>query len=321
MSKLFLIEFPSTQTQEELEKVQGLYSQYSKEYVASGSIKERRSWIESMWNMCEEYVENNFQKELATVGRFTQKTWELVICTFLIKSGLNILRRNGEGPDFLIEIANKKIWIEATAPSIGNVDPAPQRPELKSGEIYTDGGNIEIIYRQKILRFISAIRNKSNRADTSQYFKSKKSGLINENDCYVIAVNGYEFSGIVTDPMFLLRRSLFAAGCLSYRRLSDGSLSKGEYLYEPVVIKIKPDGTQENIPTDIFTNDAYSEISAVIYSPEHIINTVGDLDRLGRTIFLIRNPFAKNPLPDVFLKIAHELIFRNNVISEIEHDI
>ncbi|MDD4819131.1 MAG: hypothetical protein PHH27_03085, partial [Candidatus Colwellbacteria bacterium] len=143
MTEPFLIDFPLINTQKELDEIQGSYPQYSKEYVTSGCIKERRDWIKSMWSLCKENVEENFKIELATPGKFTQKTWELVIGTFIKKSNLEILRKTGEGPDFYINQSGKNVWIEATAPSIGDVDPAPERPDLKPGEIHTSGGDIE----------------------------------------------------------------------------------------------------------------------------------------------------------------------------------
>jgi hypothetical protein len=317
VSEVFLENFPITKTQIELEELQGNFPQYSAEYVTSASIKERREWIESLWQICENDVENNFTTELATKGRFNQKTWELFINCFLKKNNLKLLRRTGEGPDFSVEINSKIIWIEATAPSIGEVDSAPERPNIEPGEIYTGGGDIETTYRTKILRFVSAVRNKSNKVVASQYYKGRLSSLIKENDCYVIAINGYDFSGLVADPIFLLRRSLLSAGCMSYRMLSDRSLAPGKYLHKPTVIKNKPDGSQEEIPTDIFTNDKYSEISAIIYSPEHIINTMGDINKLGNYLYLVKNPFAKNPIPKNFPSCRVEIVSEGNSITEI----
>lgn len=321
MCDIFLEKFPITKTQKELQELQSNFPQYSEEYIASASIQERREWIESLWQICKDDVENNFKIELATKGRFNQKTWEMFINCFLKKNNLKLIRKTGEGPDFSVYIDNKIIWIEATAPSIGEIDPAPERPNIEPGEIYTGGGDIETTYRTKILRFISAIRNKSNKVITSQYYKGRLSGLIKEEDCYVLAINGYDFSGLVTEPTFLLRRSLFSAGCMSYKLLDDGSLGSGEYLYKPTIIKNKPDGLQEEIPTDIFNNDKYSEISAIIYSPEHIINTMGDINKLGNYLYLVKNPFAKNPIPKDFPLCRLEIVLEGNSITEVVNNI
>lgn len=313
--KLFSDTFPLVKTQSELEKVLKKFSEYGTDYVSSACLKERRDWIESLWVLYEEYAETNFRSEFETISIFNKKAWELYLGHFLLKNKFILLGKTGKGPDFHIKINGKDIFIEATAPTVGEVDPAPARPDIKAGETYMGGGDIEETYRTKILRLVTAIRNKSDKIFSSQYYKGKTDGSIKDSDCYIVAINGHDFCGLVSDPSFLLRRSLFAAGCMTFRLKKDGTLGKGEYLYKPFVIKIKPGWSKENIPTDIFANDSYSEISAIIYSPEHIINTVHDIDSLGDTLTLIKNPFAKNPLPEDFPVLGMEVIFENNAIT------
>lgn len=313
---LFPEEIPIINTQEELDKSISKFNKYGSDFVSTASILERRDWVESMWKEYEPYAENNFRVEIQKDGMFNRKAWELYMHAFLHSKGIPLQRRNGEGPDFLINLG-KNIFIEATAPSVGEVDPSPERPILKPGEIYSGGGGIEEKYRTLVLRFTTAIRNKSSKLPSSQYFKGIVNGSISESDCYIIAINGYDFCGLVHDPEFLIRRSLLGAGCMAYRKLPDGTLTKGEYLSQPFVDKYKPDGTIEKIPTDVFTNETYKEVSAIIYSPEHIINAGTDINKISNRLFLIRNPFASNPLPIDFPLCGKEIVYDKGTISTL----
>lgn len=257
--------------------------------------------------------------EFETKGRLNQKAWEMYVANFVLQNCLPILRKGGEGPDVKTEIDGVTVWIEATAPDVGEVDAAPERPILQPGQMYTSGGDIETTYRTKVLRMLSAVSKKSHINENSQYSKGIKSGLIRGNDAYIIAINSYAFSGTVSDAFYLLRRSFLAAGCFSFP-MQKGVLQKRPFFVpQPFVEKVKIDGTKQNVPSDIFTNDTYSEISAILYSDDHIINAPKEGAGIGDRLYLLRNPYAKNPLPEAFPSPRYEVVAGTGYIQLIDH--
>jgi hypothetical protein len=181
------------------------------------------------------------------------------------------------------------------------------------GQIYTGGGDIEVTNRSKIVRFAGAIHNKR-----SDYKKSLNSGLINAHDPYVIAVNGHGFSGLFTDVDFLVRRTLFASGCISYPMLPNGKLGPAGVIYQPTVTKYTAKGPVD-IRTDIFTSGVCEEVSAVIFSQDHIVAHSGNGNKEGGELMLVRNPFAKNPLPIDFPVFGKECVLADGRITYIDN--
>jgi len=89
--------------------------------------------------------------------------------------------------------------------------------------------------------------------------------------------------------------------------MSDGTLGQPFYNYSPVVVKQGQNGP-EVVETDLFLNDKCKDLSAVLFCKDDVINCPIDSDQIGNNLVLLRNPFAKNKIPDNFADFAREWI-------------
>jgi len=305
--------FPDAEDDDDLERTKKAYSDLDEIYVVTGSIPERRDFVETLWKLYEPYSENDFIKKAKRRGSFNERTWELYIGSTLLSHGYSLIpKKEEEGPDLCIKYKNINIWIEATAPGRGQTDAVPSRPVITPGEIYSGGGNIEDDYRPRVLRMTHAIKDKK-----AQYLRNLNAEVIKENDPFVVAINGYEFSGLGNLPDYLIKWTFFAAGPLQYRLQSDGSLGEPTLAYRPKVDKNHPNGIVE-IECGLFNDESYKEISAVIFTFDHLINA--NKEKLGNNLIIARNPFAQNSLPNDFWAIGREWSRDGNQIIYKNHD-
>ena len=150
-----------------------------------------------------------------------------------------------------------------------------------------------------------------------KYHEYLKLGIIKENDCYVIAINAHNFSGLVEDIDYYTRRVFLGMGCLSYALKADGKLStQPSAVPQPFVEKKTENGT-EKIPTDYFLGDKYAHISAVLLCADHIEQRPKDWEHMGQNITILRNHYAINKLPDEFGLFAREWEFDGKKLTMI----
>lgn len=121
---IFTVELPLVETNEELEKVKGLYPKYDSYFIASGCCKERREKFDKLWIKYKPYADRHFLNQIRT--NFHQRSWEMYVGNVLIEKGLTIQSQN-EGPDFVI---NKTAYVECVAPTKGDPTKPDSVPEM-----------------------------------------------------------------------------------------------------------------------------------------------------------------------------------------------
>lgn len=283
-------------------------------YLATGCIEERKQLIEDLWNDYAPYADSNFLVEAKSKDRFNERSWELYLGATLLRRGYTLHPHKGEGPDFNIKTQDGlDVWVEATAPGRGVADPVPPRPQIRPGEIYSGGGSIEEGARPKVLRITQAILDKQR-----QYENHVRKGIVKEGDPYIVAINGHDFSGIAEHQDYLVRWAFFAGGLIQYKLLANGELDKPTLAYSPKVEKRTEGGVGE-IECGLFTDDRYKDISAVIFTMDHVINAPREAP-IGSNLIYARNPYARNKLPDRFWKIGREWVFSEGRFNCISHD-
>jgi hypothetical protein len=150
-----------------------------------------------------------------------------------------------------------------------------------------------------ILRIRHSINKK-----VRKYKKYRREKIISNDLPFIIAVNsgilhGSRLGGI---PPIIVK-SLFGLDHLSIeiptgkRKYTSRRYLSGDKKY----------------PLDIFTNDSIKEISAIIYSPNTVINMPTNI---GSDCVLIRNPYAETPLNDTHLRFLKCL---NDIMPDINN--
>ena len=195
MPKLFTDNFPLVTTDAELQVLLRTYPKYDPYYVASGSIASRKEEFEKLYEKYHPYADGHFLSEVKK--QFHQRTWEMYLGCALLDRGISFISED-VGPDILIEGSGKKIWIECIACTRGDGD--DKVPTLRY-----DGHVQDVPDDEMIIRVASALKNKY-----EKYKKYVASGIVKEDDCFVIAVN----AGALDHPemMPLILQSVFPIG-------------------------------------------------------------------------------------------------------------
>jgi len=273
MEKLFPIDFGKADNNKELKKIQLQYSEYDPAYITAASAAERlemKIWLEKLWLDYQPYADREFLQRVKI--NFNEHTWEMYLTCSLLQNGMNLFPKGqDEGPDCKLKIKDSIVWIEAVVCKEGE-----ETDKVIKGNYsgHRDGHDIP-----RILRITNAFDEKFRKYN--QYIRK---GTIQENDPFVIAINGSEAD--------------------AYREeLILGALLSVGYLTIPFDKEKKPFHQRRDhvnkknkspVNTDIFLDEKYKGISAVIFSRDHIINSPRDI--LGSKFIIVLNPLAKNPL-------------------------
>lgn len=205
---------------------------------------------------------------------FHAKIWEMYLACVFLKNRFQLQKKTKkEGPDICLSVQPKPIWIEAIAPRSGTG--ADAVPGYEYGVVF------ETPKDKVLLRFTSAIIEKHKKYQN--YIKDK---IISKDDPYIIAVNGGRVShAIVVNIVSYL---------FSYR----DTIKKSNYA---------------PVSTNIFEDEIYNGISAVIYSVSNVVIHPGNI---GTEIQFVHNHLAKNKLPLGIFQFGREWWMENNGLKE-----
>jgi hypothetical protein len=242
---------------------------------------EAQRFIEELWKEFKSLADPHFKEDAR--NHFFQRFWEMYLGVTLLRMGYVIEKVGTEGPDFLIRLNDKKMWVEATAPSRGEGPDAVPRPVL---------GEVQDVPEEKILlRFTQALKEKMER-----YMQTFEKGIISAEDYYVIAINGglipyAPYGGVLPYVVnaFLAVGHPAIIWDKQKNEVVDSYFERREY-----ITKLK--GTE--ISTGPFLDSEYSMISGVIFSGVDPVNRPAIM---GTDFIFLHNPSAKHPVSkDIF---------------------
>lgn len=272
---LFNDNFQQISENKELKNLFKEYPNYDPYYIATTCIKDRKELIDKLWSIYAPYADYSFAKQYKYKDKFHQRTWEMYLgCTFL-ENKLYIDNNKGEGPDFFV---NNSFYVECTACNNAKDQNSPSYVppvNFKQNKIICT----DVPENQIILRILHAMNSKYK--TYKKYLWEKK---VNPNLPFILAIN----SGILghshlngSPPMII--KALFGLEHLQIK-FPGGERSYSHWEYVPGDNKYR---------TDTFTKDSRKEISAIIYSPNTVINMPSDI---GSDCVIIPNPYAENPI-------------------------
>lgn len=267
MVTLFTDEFPIINTQNELEIVQKKFNNYDPYYVTSGCIKDRREWIDYLWNLFGRYADSHFLRQYK--NNFHKRTWEMYVGCILLNNEMQI-ESFDEGPDFIVD---SKEYVECVAVERGD----PTKPNSVPPVEISTLNNVKIgdnPVDQMILRMTSAIKDKL------LIYKNCK--LIDKTKPFIIAVNTAQLEHIqdyIGIPLII--KALFGINFLQIHQDR-----RQDFSWRSSIKK-----EEQDIPVNIFTNDSCKEISGIIFSDKLIINRS---EKIGEDCIFINNPNAIN---------------------------
>ncbi len=214
-------------------------------------------------------------------------------CTLLQNNICLEKKLSNKGPDIHAKIGNSTLWVEAIAPTGGdpNKPDSVIQPLMKPGEIIAR----QVPDEQIILRYRNAIHEKYE----CKYKHYLSRGIVSCSACYVIAVNGCQIhcSGSELDVPRIVRSVLPFGWPVVTINTKSHEVIETSYQYRPRINKV----CGSSVDTDIFLNQSYKNISAILFSNIDVANHPVNL---GEDFVCIHNPYACNPLPYNFLCVG-----------------
>ncbi len=271
---LFTTELPLVNTDEELERVKKTYPDYDPYFIASGCIKERREKFNNLWSQFKSLADDHFLSQIKK--EFHERTWEMYIGCVLQKFFTSVSSEN-IGPDFILNKEKvDEIFIEVVACRKG--DSADAVPDMFAAEKPEDIIVQDVPHDKMLLRLSSSITYKANKY---------KDFINTKNKPYVIAINKGALG--CPDPQIpLALKCLFGLGYENFKQIN-GQLVYNGWTRREFIEK----SNGEKISMIFFEKDENNFVSAIIYSPDNILNAP---DKIGSDCVLIHNPKARFPI-------------------------
>jgi hypothetical protein len=236
---------------------------------------EQKVFLEGLWRVFSPFADPNFKSELAF--QFHPRFWEMYLACTLLEMGFDLVpRRSAYGPDIQINLNNKRVWIEATAPDAGIGDDAvPGYSNFENSIQF-----IRVPEEQMILRLTNSFHKKCQRYD--EYISS---GLISKNDVFIIAINGFDIPHILgEDEIPYIVKSVLPFGNLTVTiDIEEKKPIDQFYQYRGHIQK----KSGANVPTKAFQDLHYAFVAGILYSTAELWNHPRSL---GEDFLFVHNP-------------------------------
>lgn len=265
--------------------------------VAKTKTKEAyKQYLENLWLKYSLYAESDFINNMRK-NEFHQRTWEMYLSCLYMDCGYDIenyrTKKKTAGPDIKVQYKSSPIWIEAIAPKENLETSIDWQLEDSDLKMYGFGGNVEDIDKPRILKITAAIKEKY-----EKYNMYLSGNVISPSDPYIVAINGGDFESWISDGRDILG-ALFAIGLYAIEFDANHKI-KRQYNQKRISVLNR---NKKLVSTDVFLGKDFEGISAVIFSKERILDCKTD----GSDLMVILNPYAKNPLPDDFIKFGKKI--------------
>jgi hypothetical protein len=230
---------------------------------------ERREFFQALWKQYEPFAPKGFAKKLQI--EFHQRWWEMYLTVGLLHLGfMPKSSRSDHGPDLLLEIEGRPLFLEATAPSVGAT--SDQVPEFLYNEV------ADFPERQCHLRLVQALTDKCSKFH--EYIKKKQ---IPADACCMIALSASDLSqfGAVLDGVHPAPLSVLGG---AGPRVVTIAGNRPPYSGRRDVVK-RSSGS--DVSVCLFEAPQFRLIAGVFYSPDDLWNATS---RPEDSLSLFLNP-------------------------------
>jgi hypothetical protein len=284
---------------------------------------EHRAFLEGLWEKFRRNLKSAEETEFRDLeAQPHPRIWEMYLAVALSEQGFTLSQKLREGPD--IKLSDPTVWVEAVVSTDGEkggptIQAASRMPEILCSAPAWGGPPED----KMIERLVTSIKEKRNKLTGYDDRKGKhhrgyrEKGIIRDTDPYVIALNTYKTSFAQFDHQHtaghipLIAKALFGYGETVFLTLfpRDGrsrpvSSDRWDHIYRSQR-QVRAD---KIVPTNIFFQDEYSGISAVIVSKEGFWSWGHRIPvPLSENFIVVHNPLARNTLPNGWLKSGHEI--------------
>lgn len=270
---------------------------------------------ESLAEVCIKFIQSGladpkFEAELT--GRSETAFWSCMSEALVFRSlnGKSFADRRavGIGPDFLLEINGRRVWLEVICPTPSGIPTSWLEIQLDTAT--------SMPHEEILLRWTSAIKEKTEKLVGSRDGTKDgylQTGIVGQKDIYVVVVNGCRLrhgpfpalTGISQLPYAV--EAVFPIGPYQVR-IDKGTREAIEtgHSHRPEIRK--PNGSL--VPSHAFLDPWYSMVSAIWAVDFNGCSCIGNSEPSA----VVHNPSATNPLPIGFLPADEDFVTKS--ISE-----
>jgi len=158
-----------------------VYKRMRDEAETNRLAKKGRDHCDELWKVYEPFADTHFKSEFSdpNLEKLHARWFEMYLAVALIEKGLKVCRKpNDIGPDILLEMEDRRIWIETTCATRGD----PQSPDYVPKQQL--GGLKEEELDRYLLRITNTLREKEKKF--KEYYNK---GIVKYNDTLAIAIN------------------------------------------------------------------------------------------------------------------------------------
>jgi hypothetical protein len=254
-----------------------------REHGSKRSVKRR---IERMWTAYEPYCpDQHFLRDARS--HFVARTWEMYVAVSLLRSGHQLSKPPGHGPDLRTSIGGAPFWVEAVAalPGTGPDKVAGRKDRGRhDGNVWLGHAPSE---ESLLLRIAGAVGEKHRKV--REY---ESAGVTCSAEPFVIAVTlGGIVDADVSSPLLPLAvKFAFGIGTFGYTIVIDGPPEGSGFLPRSHVKK----HSGASVRTASFCSPETCEISGLLFTTCGIFNAPR---RAGSDMVFVHNPCARAPVP------------------------
>jgi hypothetical protein len=218
----------------------------------------------------------------------------------LLKRGFQIQRTGDEGPEFFVEFAGHRIWLEAIAPGPGTGN--DKVPESRPGVV-------EDVPSEKILlRFTNALDEKRRK-----YLQAVKKGIIQPSDRYLLAINSRgiphaPYGGAL--PYFIQAFLPFGHPTFTIdiqtRKVVDAYFQRREAI---------PKVSGATVSTKAFLDAQFAFVSAILHSS---VDCGRCPEAFGADFEVLHNPTAQHPLDSSMFAWCRQFFWHNGELEQVD---
>jgi type I restriction enzyme S subunit len=255
-----------------------------------------REHCEELWRDFEPLADPNFAVEFAL---HVQERWfEMYLTVALMRLGLDITCPK-PGPDILLRLDGRRVWIEAVCATAGEAGRRDSVPQPRYTRIDEPAIVRDVPWDEMTLRVRSALAAKG--ARFQDYLRN---GHLAPDDALVVAINVHSIPGAWVDMGDLMMRALYGRGDLVLTIDRDTGVVVGSRHQRLSSIPKKSTGAEVGIQP--FIDGSIPHIAAVIGSRADACNRP---IRLGDDLLLLPNLTARMPISAGSLQIGEEWVF------------
>ncbi len=256
---------------------------------------EAREHCEDLWRDFAEHADPNFCVEFAL--RMHERWFEMYLTVALLRAGFDV-QCPKPGPDVLLTIDGRRVWIEATCATGG----APGRPDsVPVPPAPTPGGPVLVTDRPTdpmTLRIRNSLHAKE------QVFQIYiDNGIVQADDVTVVAINVFLIPQAWVDMDDLMRRALYGLGhpTITIDKNTLSAVASG-YQERP---ELEKQSTGSPVSVDPFVDGSMPHVSSVLGSREDAYNRP---PRLGDGFVIYPNLSAGVLWPERAIQLGQEWI-------------